>query len=617
MTTGQHQPWTKLLDAAGGTVSDLAKFSTADGRELLFAATVVGVFCSTDGGEHWTLFGEATVPPMVLTLALSETAGRAEMFAGTAVGLFRSDLDQPDWQPLVAGCSVLAIGIAAHDSAAHPNLIVTEEFGLLRLDDESREWVDANAGLDYGDVIAVRISPNYATDRTILLATGMGMFRSRNGGKAWTALETPFSEIVGLEWLTGGDEFPVAAVGTYLEGLWTSSDLGRTWTLAMDEAWLEQIVATGPATLAVCSDTTLLSFDLVSGAAREVSELPDAATCVMEIGKASSWVVGGEGWGVARSLPAGNGWIPANHGLGALLRTSLAVLPGTPPVLAVLEEGQRIRISEDGGENWQEIPGHEDDEFTAIQLYQPTPRTHAVVATGWDGIYETRGRTGKWKRIFEPPDDADVVASHRLADGALLVLLSNGVVARTGSARPQRLEINGELSHGMFVTRPDSESIWLVTAVIADQPEVSVWYFSGEGGQWERWLHTEPLAMLAMDRAIDSAGNEFLVAGVMHELSLVRLVDGTLESRQIDLGDDVAVVTLAASPNYAADATIVVATNKGLLLVDTASGRVRPDAAGGPRATLELVANGMGRSAELYAIQRGGAIWRRENAYSD
>src|SRR5262249_39397258 len=61
-------PWQSVATPYGGTVSCLA--SVAKPR-LVFAATPVGVFRSTDGGSHWVSTGGALTVPLASAVALS------------------------------------------------------------------------------------------------------------------------------------------------------------------------------------------------------------------------------------------------------------------------------------------------------------------------------------------------------------------------------------------------------------------------------------------------------------------------------------------------------------------------------------------------------------------
>jgi photosystem II stability/assembly factor-like uncharacterized protein len=606
--------WTKLLDAAGGTVVDLKKIAHPDGSEQIFAATLVGVFHSTDGGNTWVLFGDASVPPMVQTLVISSDAeNRPLLFAGSSVGLFYTAVDQPNWQALLAGVSVLAISVAPSDPLSQPIVIATEELDCLRSEGGGHEWHDANAGLDGAGVVAMLHSHRYADDRTLFLATTESVYRSRNGGRAWKELEAPFQGIRSLDELVGPAGTPVLVAVTEDGEIWLSTDAGKTWSLVMSGPDLDQLIVTGPSSFAVGSGNSLMALDLHDEQPTVISDdLPKDLNCLLPI--AGGWLAGGEEWGITRSRNGQAGWESVNQGLAALIRGSLTIASGEESALAVLEAGSTVRVSRDGGNTWESIAGPDFDELQSVELYSSTPETLGILVTGWDGVYASTDGGARWEPVLESPEDADVIASHRFGDGELLAVLSDGRVIGSAGAQRQTLGVSGDISVAtMIAGNGDSAALWVLAVAMSEQgeTEVSIWYTADRGAAWERWLSAPPQAVMAIESAVDSDGRDLLIVGALNQLAQVQLIDGELQTRQLDLGDDLALVTLAASPNYARDSTIYVSTSAGLMRVDTRTGAVQPDASNAPHPILDLVASGAGESAALYAIERGGAIWKR------
>jgi photosystem II stability/assembly factor-like uncharacterized protein len=108
----------------------------------------------------------------------------------------------------------------------------TLEDGVLRTTDEGQHWHSWNFGLLDLETLALAVSPDFATDETVYVATGTGIFRSINGGRAWRELayagEGPEAE----------DALPptgvamtrdILVVSTENKGLYYSRDRGDTW----------------------------------------------------------------------------------------------------------------------------------------------------------------------------------------------------------------------------------------------------------------------------------------------------------------------------------------------------------------------------------------------------
>jgi photosystem II stability/assembly factor-like uncharacterized protein len=104
----------------------------------------------------------------------------------------------------------------------------TLEDGVLRTSDHGRSWASWNFGLLDLETLALAVSPKYGQDEneTVLAATGTGIFRSINGGRAWR--ELPFDEEA-LPPTGVAISQDVFVVSTESKGLFYSSDSGASW----------------------------------------------------------------------------------------------------------------------------------------------------------------------------------------------------------------------------------------------------------------------------------------------------------------------------------------------------------------------------------------------------
>ena len=90
--------WQKVsngLDGLAGLVKSIAASET-----ILFAATLVGVYLSTDNGEHWTAVSRVCDDNRILSI----TTGGRNIFAGTVgEGIFLSNNNGASWTPVNNG----------------------------------------------------------------------------------------------------------------------------------------------------------------------------------------------------------------------------------------------------------------------------------------------------------------------------------------------------------------------------------------------------------------------------------------------------------------------------------------------------------------------------------
>lgn len=145
----------------------------------------------------------------------------------------------------------------------------TLEDGVLRTTDYGVRWHSWNFGLLDLETLALAVSPNFAEDETVFAATGTGLFRSINGGRAWR--ELPFAgegpeaeEALPLSGVAMTRD--MVAVATESKGVFYSRDGGDTWfkrnafrggqtfTLAASGDGTRLLLAT-PAAIALSADS--------------------------------------------------------------------------------------------------------------------------------------------------------------------------------------------------------------------------------------------------------------------------------------------------------------------------------------------------------------------------
>ncbi len=174
----------------GAAITAAVASLTYPQHRLILVGSVDGIARSIDGGQTWS---SATLaqPSQVSQIVLSPD--------------FESD------------------GIA---------FAATLEDGVLRTTDQGQRWHSWNFGLLDLETLALAVSPDFGTDETVYVATGTGVFRSTNGGRAWRELayagEGPEAE----------DALPptgvavtrdILVVSTENKGLYYSRDRGDTW----------------------------------------------------------------------------------------------------------------------------------------------------------------------------------------------------------------------------------------------------------------------------------------------------------------------------------------------------------------------------------------------------
>lgn len=237
---------------------------------VCFAAQNSGLYRSDNGGLTWRFLYDSLAldTPLITTaVALSPAFGTDHaLFAGAHGGVLRSTDGGATWQVVMLPSPpplVTALAVSPNFVADGVVFAGTLEDGMFRSDDCGSSWAAWNFGLLDLNVLSMMISPDFVHDETLFVGTGSGLFRSRNGGRAWREVELPveFTAVLSIAaiWQAGG--LSTLFVGTEDSGLFASDDLGRTWRRLGDDALIGAVNSIIPAADASTSALLVLLDD--------------------------------------------------------------------------------------------------------------------------------------------------------------------------------------------------------------------------------------------------------------------------------------------------------------------------------------------------------------------
>lgn len=179
-----------------GDVKSLAISSDFSSDNTLFAGTAGsyfssalpnGVYRSTDAGDSWQPVKVGADPDYLEAYSVRTSpnfAGERTVLAGTSLGLLRSIDGGDTWTEVKWGTnSILASSVEFSPAYGTDRTVFASGGGIYMSTNGGATWARRNLA---GDLVAV--SPNYAIDRTLLMATyDNQVFRSTNGGLTWAA----------------------------------------------------------------------------------------------------------------------------------------------------------------------------------------------------------------------------------------------------------------------------------------------------------------------------------------------------------------------------------------------------------------------------------------------
>ena len=455
--------WELIAPASGGTVAGLA----VAGGGTVFAATSVGVYRSSDGGETWTLPGTApTVPFASAVVASPRFSNDRTLFACGADGLYRSNDAGLSWQVVLVGGRMFSVVVAAD---ALTVLVATEDDGVLRSEDGGKSWTGANAGLLDLTVLCLALSPEFETDRTAFAGTASGLYRTRNGGRSWRAVEMTVEDAA-VQCIALSPEFAserVVVVGTEADGLLRSSDAGSTWRVAASGG-VAAIAFRDARTLAAATEAGVaMSTD--GGQTWRIGDdgLGEPALCLVFDGDVL--LAGLHRGGVKRSSH------DSNTGLSARLDTSLVCAPDGMLFIGGLEEG--VRVSSDRGVTWAECNTGLDD----LAIHGLAASATRVWAAAHSGLY-ANGPSG-WERCSGADGPARMVAA---AGHVVVVALDAGRLVRSADEGGawQPVTAPWMAADVVALSVASDKTLFAVTAI---SDEVTLWRTLDDGKTWERW----------------------------------------------------------------------------------------------------------------------------------
>lgn len=211
------QSW---LPASGGLPADphpveiLPSPLYAADQTLFLASPTKGLYRSTDRGDNWTKIGTGGPPGFgALSMSPGYPAHPVFLAGGEKEGLFRSEDGGASFTDANAGLpagllkDVESIALSPQfvtDGTAFASILA---LGTYKSTDFGATWAPVGAGLPNAAPRVVEVSPDFATDRTVVVATHAWTWISQDAGASWKRLP-------GYERFDNSDYLHYYALGT-------------------------------------------------------------------------------------------------------------------------------------------------------------------------------------------------------------------------------------------------------------------------------------------------------------------------------------------------------------------------------------------------------------------
>lgn len=233
------QRWTAqtsgLDDVTFTSVVNQLVLDPADGNHL-WAATSMGIFESTDGGDSWKKRMEGMKEVLVTVTVAFDPANPDSMYAGTSGGVYKSMDRAKTWAKVNTG--LVSPGVLASSRALMVNMILLDPRrpetvyaatlnGLYKTVDEARSWHRI------GETLPDQMINVMAVDRsgTVYVAGREGLHKSTDGGKTWRTMNAGLGSLNVRSLALSPRDQRTLYLGTNGSGLYRSQDGGETWAV--------------------------------------------------------------------------------------------------------------------------------------------------------------------------------------------------------------------------------------------------------------------------------------------------------------------------------------------------------------------------------------------------
>jgi photosystem II stability/assembly factor-like uncharacterized protein len=187
---GTVRPITREREVNASEISSL--YATKSGtKDLIFAATDLGLLKTTDMGEHWVLLDLPGTTAVNALFTPANSNGR--LIARAAASLYISKDFGDHWEQLFFPKPTSEVNEVAVPTDPAGPLLVAAHSGLWSSSDSGATWVLITTGLPISTVSSVIYSPNQTS---VAYAVEYGrLYQSKDFGTSWTAVPSGLSSL--------------------------------------------------------------------------------------------------------------------------------------------------------------------------------------------------------------------------------------------------------------------------------------------------------------------------------------------------------------------------------------------------------------------------------------
>jgi photosystem II stability/assembly factor-like uncharacterized protein len=191
-TRNGGEQWTKKMEGMKEVLMVVTLGMDPTRPSILYAGTSGGVYKSTDQAGHWEKVNNGLVPPDMLktSRALNVTSIFVDpyepdtVYAATLTGLYKSTDAAASWKRIGESLTDQMIVAMVLDRTRRGVVYITGRDGVHRSEDAGATWKLINSGFVTTNIRTIAQS---STDPKVFYAgtNGSGLYRSKDAGETW------------------------------------------------------------------------------------------------------------------------------------------------------------------------------------------------------------------------------------------------------------------------------------------------------------------------------------------------------------------------------------------------------------------------------------------------
>jgi photosystem II stability/assembly factor-like uncharacterized protein len=210
-----------VLIELNGQVDDITGYLDHEGRRVLLAATMNGLYRCRDLNKGWEKLFIAGYDPNGRVFAVASHKETPRTFlVGTRQGLYISEDEGETWSHVERGPSEASVKSIAQDQRDPDSIFVGTNRFLYRSTNRGRSWVIRGGGVPVGDFTSVTINPLDPNEVMVADYSTGGIYRSGDKGYTWERIDTelPSSRV----WILSFDPFDKERIyaGSFSSGVY-------------------------------------------------------------------------------------------------------------------------------------------------------------------------------------------------------------------------------------------------------------------------------------------------------------------------------------------------------------------------------------------------------------